>query len=512
MIRFDVAAEATRELAAKNGVCSRPLIRRVTDRATGETTTVPIPCGATLASKCPACADKARRLRIHQCAEGWHLAEEPEDTPRAEPTDDEDKPEAVDELERTVRSTRRRQDVPDLPRVPMEDRTVGRAFEAPDGKTYRPSMFVTLTLPSYGAIGRITGAPLDMASYDYRRAAMDAMHFPRLFDRWVQNLRRTAGYKVQYFAAIEEQRRLAPHVHLAMRGVVPRELLRQVTEATYFQLWWPPVDEVIYEGDHMPVWDHAARSYIDPDTRAYLPTWDEAMYELEEDPDARPAHVMRFGTQVDAQGIIAPSPEADRAVRYLTKYLSKGLGTTYVPDTDEDGVHPAYLAHVDRMHREVQYLPCSPQCPNWLRFGVQPDGATLGLVPGRCLAKAHDREHLGLGGRRVLVSRKWSGKTLKQHKADRADVVRQALEAAGITPTEARRCAAEVLDRDGKPRFVWEDIEVTPALYAAVIMRGISERQRWRAEYDGAKQLAPPVDDCSATLPILTPASGRTPS
>ncbi|WP_328823625.1 hypothetical protein [Microlunatus kandeliicorticis] len=27
---------------------------------------------------------------------------------------------------------------------------------------------------------------------------------------------------------------------------------------------------------------------------------------------------------------------------------------------------------------------------------------------GDCSSKAHDREHLGLGGRRVLVSRQWS--------------------------------------------------------------------------------------------------------
>ena len=26
---------------------------------------------------CPSCADKARRLRMHQCREGWHLTDEP---------------------------------------------------------------------------------------------------------------------------------------------------------------------------------------------------------------------------------------------------------------------------------------------------------------------------------------------------------------------------------------------------------------------------------------------------
>ncbi|WP_394346868.1 replication initiator [Thermobifida fusca] len=41
------------------------------------------------------------------------------------------------------------------------------------------------------------------------------------------------------------------------------------------------------------------------------------------------------------------------------------------------------------------------------------------MRPGFCTSKAHRREHLGYAGRRVLVSRKWSGKTLANHKADR---------------------------------------------------------------------------------------------
>ena len=89
----------------------------------------------------------------------------------------------------------RRQDAPNLPRLPLEDRTVGRVYEAPDGKTYRPSMFLTVTLPSYGPVVPGVGVPRDPESYDYRRAALDALHFPKLVDRLVQNLRRCAGYK-----------------------------------------------------------------------------------------------------------------------------------------------------------------------------------------------------------------------------------------------------------------------------------------------------------------------------
>ena len=121
----------------------------------------------------------------------------------------------------------------------MANRTVGRTFTTPDGKEYRPCMFLTLTLPSYGPIRTGTGIPVDPESYDYRRAALDALHFPKLVDRFWQNLRRCAGYRVQYFAALEPQARLAPHLHAAMRGVIPRAVLKQVIEATYVQLWWP---------------------------------------------------------------------------------------------------------------------------------------------------------------------------------------------------------------------------------------------------------------------------------
>ena len=142
-----------REAAHIVGVCGRPLVAYVTDLATGERRVAPIACGSTREDQCPPCAERARKLRMQQCREGWHLDTEPE---HHQPSDDEhqthddgDGQAADDETgDRRVRSTRRRQDAPELPRVPMEDRTIGRVFTAPDGRTYRPSMFLTLTLPS----------------------------------------------------------------------------------------------------------------------------------------------------------------------------------------------------------------------------------------------------------------------------------------------------------------------------------------------------------------------------
>jgi hypothetical protein len=398
-----------------------------------------------------------------------------------------------------VRSTRRRDDAPDLPRVPVEDRSVGRTFTGRDGREYRPSMFVTLTLPSYGRVDRETATPVDPDGYDYARAARDAVALSALVDRWVQNLRRCAGYRVQYFAVIEAQRRLAGHVHLAVRGAIPRAVLRQVTKATYASLWWPPTDTVTYPEDGpLPVWNPTARDgtggYVDPVTRAPLPTWDQALDTLDTDPDAaaRPWHVARFGAQVDVKGIIAPSPEADRAVAYLVKYLTKAIAHTHTPLDPDTGrpveTDPRRVAHVDRLTDELRYTPCSPRCANWLRYGVQPKDAGPGLAAGMCPGPAHDRDNAGLGGRRVLVSRHRSGKTLTQHAADRAAAVREPLAAAGIDAPDAGRMAADVLtDDEDEARYRWEPVEPGEVDYRAAVLHLAHERHRWRQQYTAAK-------------------------
>lgn len=508
-----ISDELVRHAAVREGVCVRPVLRRVTDRTTGDSVVTALDCGSTLDSKCPPCAARARRLRMTQCTEGWHLAKEPERSDGPHPSREPDEASAAEvddspagengdedagSARRRSRSTRRLAGMPDLPQRPWEDRTVGTVFTAPGGNTYRPSMFVTLILDSYGKVRRGRGVPVRPDRYDYRRAALDALHFSKLMDRWFQNLRRSAGYRVQYFGAIEAQMRLAPHFHVALRGAIPRATLKAVTAATYVALWWPQMDTVVYE-HRTPLWDDG--HYRDPDTGYPLTTWERVLHDIDNDPDAQPAHVVTFGRQVDVKGVLSGSKDSDRAVRYLTKYLTKSVADTY---TDEDAPDPDYEAHINRLHDQIRWLPCSPECANWLRYGVQPKTPGPGLVPGHCASKAHDREHLGLGGRRVLVSRGWSGKALSTHRADRRAVVEQVLEAAGIEPEDAGRMAADVLTDDGKPRFVWEEVPVTQADWAHVVMQSMLDRRQRKAQYEQARTLLagadpPPVDNRSAT-------------
>ena len=264
-------------LAQDQGVCVRPLARRLVDRVSGEASTVVLPCGSTRESRCPPCAKRARVLRMHQCAEGWHRIDE-------------------------------------LPEVDLEpdDGTDDGTDEADDADGDDELD---------GRVVRGLGVPVDPARYDYR-PALDAMHVAKLVDRWVQNLRRGAGFKVQYFAAIEPQRRLAPHVHVAMRGAIERKVIRAVTKGTYFQLWWPSFDVPLYV-HRSPVFIDGA--YRDPDTHHALKTWQDALADLDQDPDTRPGACDAPGSPGGRQG----DPGRDQGRRPHDR----------VPDQVPDQVH-----------------------------------------------------------------------------------------------------------------------------------------------------------------------------
>ncbi len=514
-----LARQVVKDLAAEHGACLRPVQLRRTETDTGYVEQILIPCGHTLASVCPSCAERARILRAAQCREGWHLDHEPAIDPdrateehraliagraeaqegrdllASEGLDTSDLDTRIGELDEQItdaglrgkvlparprrhRSTRRRQDTAPLPRRKVNSRTVGKAYTAPDGKTFRPSLFITLTCPSYSRVDE-DGTPADPDTYDYTRAARDALHFAALFDRFIQNLRRFTGYDLQYFAAIEPQRRLAPHVHLALRGTISRQELREVIAATYHQVWWPSTETVTYDGAHLPVWDEHTATYLDPDTGEVLPTWDQALDAIGDEDE--PRHVARFGARFDAQGVLAGSKDASRCMGYLTKYLTKHLGDCHQVTTDAQAAHAARLADA------LRYEPCSPTCANWLRYGIQPRNARPGLRPGACKGKAHRREYLGYAGRRVLVSRKWSGKTLADHRADRRTWLTGML---GLPATDPRR-------------YTWEPVKPGDPDHmpnGQRLLHVVADRIQWQTALDLARRREAEAD---------LPATGR---
>ncbi|MEU7652486.1 replication initiator [Micromonospora taraxaci] len=535
-LALPMSRQVLTEMAAEYGVCLRPVTLRRTDLHTGHTEVIDLPCGSTREDKCEPCAKRARRLRQTQIREGWHRTDEP--APAPNPATDAQRElillrahlefardeaqraaqfdqvpgidHAITEVEEAIaaeglrgqvapphddadgfglginlggrrkRSTRRRQDAPDLPRKKVERRTLGKIYTAPDGTEHRPSMWLSLTLDSYGRV-RPDGTPVDPDTYDYRRAAWDAVHFARLLDRFWQNLRRCVGWNVQYAGCVEPQRRLAPHGHFAIRGTIPRAMLRQVAAATYHQVWWPPADDLVYSLDRPPVWNNDRGEWVDPDTAEPLPSWRDALDLVDSDPTAEPAHVVRFGQQVHAEGVTPGTVHADRTIGYITKYITKSAADCHKTDTDRQ------RDHLDRLWHQLRITPCNERCANWLLYGIQPKKAHERLQAGRCKGKVHQRATLGIGGRRILVSRDWSGKTLADHRADARAWVRNLL---GIT-TGADD--ADPAGPDQPAAYAWEmarpdDPDIPPLQHR--LLRALSQRAQWRAALLAARDRA----------------------
>jgi hypothetical protein len=99
------------------------------------------------------------------------------------------------------------------------------------------------------------------------------------------------------------------------------------------------------------------------------------------------------------------------------------------------------------------------------------------MTPGRCKGNAHKLEHLGIAGRRILVSRKWSNKALDDHRTERGEFVRQLLQRAGIQPSHGLQ---------GGP-YQWERPAPTIPSRPLLLLHAVAERQRWKAEYVAAQ-------------------------
>ena len=99
--------------------------------------------------------------------------------------------------------------------------------------------------------------------------------------------------------------------------------------------------------------------------------------------------------------------------------------------------------------------------------------------PGRCKGKAHRPEHLGYAGRRVLISRKWSGKTLADHRGDRKAWLIQTLGLEAPDPA----------------RYTWHVVTPSDPDYLPPdkrLLHIVAERNRWQAALGGpAKSRGP---------------------
>lgn len=74
------------------------------------------------------------------------------------------------------------------------------------------------------------------------------------------------------------------------------------------------------------------------------------------EPDPEPFHVMRFGKQVDAKGVVAGTEDADRCVRYLAKYPTKDIAECHAAETGRQEQHVDQLMETLRDERIMAWL------------------------------------------------------------------------------------------------------------------------------------------------------------
>ncbi len=417
-----LARSVVRQIAAEHGACLRPVQLRRTDcQRRDRSNRSSSRAGTRSASVCAPCAERAKVLRAAQCREGWHLDHEPvidpddagrlaalagsRSGPRLRPsatgpgTRRRGRGRAGRAERRAGRGdhpfgrAREGAACPPGPPSPVHPAAAGCAGPAPaqgsgpdgrqdvhgPGRHDVPPVDVRhADLPELRARGQRRHAA-DPDRYDYGRAARDALHFAALFDRFIQNLRRFLGYDVQYFAAVEPQRRLAPHVHIAMRGTVSRTELRQVLAATYHQVWWPDTSTVALPRRRAAGVARGQRQLPRPGDRG-SPA-DLGRGARCDRPEDEPQHVARFGERFDAQGVLAGSRDANRCIGYLTKYLTK-----HVADC-----HQAADTRPARAHRTARRrAPVRAVLPHLRELAAlrrpaqeRPSGPAAGLLQGQ---------------------------------------------------------------------------------------------------------------------------------
>ncbi|WP_371688602.1 replication initiator [Micromonospora sp. KC207] len=106
------------------------------------------------------------------------------------------------------------------------------------------------------------------------------------------------------------------------------------------------------------------------------------------------------GAQVDARGVMPGTGDAERTIRYVTKYITKNTGDCHRRPPTGNG-HTSTGSGSNSG---------SPRAPTGAPTGCStrpPKKAHAKLKPGRCKGKVHQRDTLGIGGRRTLI--RWLG-------------------------------------------------------------------------------------------------------
>ena len=241
---------------------------------------------------------------------------------------------------------------------------------------------------------RPTGGSPPRASPSTRHATTtgaprcDALHFPKLVDRFWQNLRRCAGYQVQYFATIEPQRRLAPHLHAAIRGHDPPRgsSARSAPPPTTRSGGPPTTSPSTSSGCPCGPTRSAATSTRPPGPRCPPGTRRSTPSTPTPTPSRRTW--CGSGTRTTSKACSRHRRRPSRAIGYLCKYLTKDIAATY--DDDTTSPRPGRRTSTGSPRKSAG---CRARRP--ARTGCATASSPTAPGPGWCPASASTRRTTG---------------------------------------------------------------------------------------------------------------------
>ena len=254
-------------------------------------------------------------------------------------------------------------------------------------------------------------------------------------------------------------------------------MLEQVLAATYHQVWWPSTDVMRYPDHNLPDLGRTTHDLRRPGHRACrCPPGTRPSTPSTTTTDAEPAARRPLRPAGRHKGVLGGTPEADELIGYVTKYLTKSVDDCHETTTDRQTPPRPALAGTagHAVLAAVRELAA-------LRRPAQ--GRQTQPTPRPLQGAGPPTTTLGIGGRRVLVSRDWSGKTLADHRTDARAWVRAALGVSDDEPT------GDTPAGQASP-FAWEmarpnDPDVPPVAHR--LLRAISARVQNRAAIEAAR-------------------------
>ncbi len=269
---------------------------------------------------------------------------------------------------------------------------MGRTYTAPDGTEHRPSMWLTLTLDSYGPVHAV-------------RTSKNGKAMPCLCRRIPHRRRPAARHpgrpgRLRLPPRRVGRRALRPAARPVLAEPAPRRRLERPVRRLRRAAAPPGAARALRDPGHHPAGDAANGSRPPPTTRCggrrptrrsttpdRPPVWDDEDGRL-----GRPGHRASrcppgptrstpstttrtpnprtwcgSGRRSRPRASTPARSDVDRTIGYITKYVTKDAADCHQVTTDPQ------RAHLDRLWHELRVTPCSDRCANWLLYGIAPE-------------------------------------------------------------------------------------------------------------------------------------------